>query len=1176
MGKRRQDDAAAASVADGFGADGAAGSLRGRGRGGAKRARGGTGAVRGGPSGCRQRKRKGAAASSGTSSKPFVGPLLIRYVSSTPIDKSKLGMCGYCACVEDEENAFPDVKMPGEPIAKFMHGCSYHFRGYCRGQWHLDHQWTQMCAQANEDDQLAEAFEATCEISDGKAFASAGPHDVSLKHDTGFTVYSDCVLITEQQYKKDIAPEGADQLVPSDAGERITELKNEHRSEKLSGVLVADPSQPYVKVRKWSSTYGSHSEWALQASEFCRDQQASGMADAIDKYTRELLPTALRGHVAAPTIAEVRKRAIGAARAKGLLARGPSTPHRPGDGDLGAETPLSGQGLGPRAICDIASSPAAASGLDGESASGAPFASPAIPMPARAHDAAGAVHDDLADEKSVVSAATMPLRRGKSSMDVGLDDPDKARFKELEANIDICRILNKGQHHGIGDKIYALARFNPGNNSNVQASKTRLTGLIETCTTLGGDAVDTMSREIRLNLLDQLKHRNIDGALNFKMKLVAAAVREATSITDKVNICIPWSVTDVSFEEQFLVKEPTFALVGIQPDKAAKVSREFIINKIVLPLTTKREADVDEVLEMCDAFSEHVGSDKLRDAVPVELKAVAQELYVFSESLKVLLDASPSSIMDCPCRVEARAFLREEGGEEDWRNVVFTFGTGLKGCLAEYSRACHSDIKHGKAVKEFTELLGRSDITIDNFVVVFDGLGEWGNQLRTGGANALLKAMSESLESWVKKLSSSDSSSYADQPAPDALRSMESRFQEFIGKAVDFRGVSSAHLKQHRELAAELRRYSGSVASAAQEDALATACRALAPENEESISAVRAARQQCVGMKFARASTVASMMACIEICLSRSAALSADTLSIACAVDLVSDEMLKLLGVAWALATDNIEASGGTITSLAAAKVRIDALFQFAKLLKARSTFDQKNGDLVDECAAEAWQELRATAVRFKEAVWKKSEAEATANGSEGAPSDGQDKSPAMEGYVINPEFEAYERQFSAVYGDTAAKLVDFSSTYWDNLACESVAKIKEFIGMAGGLLDLSGQHWSTSAADPNDFDCLQDCYKRVLCKQKGITTKLKHIETSELAKLEGEFKKGQRRAQATLWEARALQSLTKLTPDTAAEVLTTLRDTVHDSRVFCEDDVAKPILDKVSDELAKALNSGT
>eukprot|EP00959_Pyramimonas_sp_CCMP1952_P213633 4469795-Pyramimonas_sp.AAC.1 len=175
-------------------------------------------------------------------------------------------MCGYCACVEDEENAFPDVKMPGEPIAKFMHGCSYHFRGYCRGQWHLDHQWTQMCAQANEDDQLAEAFEATCEISDGKAFASAGPHDVSLKHDTGFTVYSDCVLITEQQYKKDIAPEGADHLVPSDAGERITELKNEHRSEKLSGVLVADPSQPHEKFRKWSSTYGSHSEWALQAS----------------------------------------------------------------------------------------------------------------------------------------------------------------------------------------------------------------------------------------------------------------------------------------------------------------------------------------------------------------------------------------------------------------------------------------------------------------------------------------------------------------------------------------------------------------------------------------------------------------------------------------------------------------------------------------------------------------------------------------------------------------------------------------------------------------------------------------------------------------------------------------------------------------------------------------------
>eukprot|EP00959_Pyramimonas_sp_CCMP1952_P228152 4770575-Pyramimonas_sp.AAC.1 len=83
-----------------------------------------------------------------------------------------------------------------------------------------------------QDPAVKEAFSFSCDVAAGRANHSASCHDVSMRQDTGMTVFSDCILLTDAQYKAHVAPPGASALNPSDAGERLTEVSNEHHGEK--------------------------------------------------------------------------------------------------------------------------------------------------------------------------------------------------------------------------------------------------------------------------------------------------------------------------------------------------------------------------------------------------------------------------------------------------------------------------------------------------------------------------------------------------------------------------------------------------------------------------------------------------------------------------------------------------------------------------------------------------------------------------------------------------------------------------------------------------------------------------------------------------------------------------------------------------------------------------------
>ncbi|CAK0897312.1 unnamed protein product, partial [Prorocentrum cordatum] len=1127
-----------------------------------------------------------------------IGPLLIREKSATPHGKPKVGKRGYCDAVESDARRFPDVKMPGGPIAKFFHGRSYRFKGYVRGQWHSDFTWAALRAKTAQDHDVSAAFETSCEIASGRASAASSPHDVALKTDTGFTVFSDCMIINEQQCKRDFLPKGASALTPTDAGERITSIKNEHHAAEVSGVLVIDPDQPYTKVRKWSSTYGSLSEWSLQASIYCRDGQGASASGAIEKLMRQMLPTTLRGHVGAPTVAEVQQRAVGAAKANGFVAEQPLdvTPHKPDKARAGSVAERL------KALCD--GSPGGG-GLDGAVSATPPGASSgriaalldSSTPPPEGSDMAS----DVGGAETVRSSGTAAgagIRRGRSSakLDAPLDDPDKERLKELEMSISLATLLDKGQGHKFGDNIYALNRFKPRSGGTVGNAHGKLLDVVETCALVGGSAVDTMKRDVRANLLKKLKNAKTSDAYKFKLELVGAAVREATSVSEKVNIIIPWSGSSVTGAHgEFSLFEPLLSEVGLPIRKRAQVCQEFILNHVVLPLTSAERCNFDKLGQLADAIAEHVGTKELRDEVPEDLQPIAQALYTFAESMKALLDPPPGALKRRPARGDVRRFLREEWGGEDWRNVVFTLSDALKECVSECNRAYRTDVKHGETISLYEALLSdTATITPANFEAIFGGLGEWGGQLRKGGATSLVEQIGSSLEQRIQARMATGAEAPQISEDPAKLAAMEIKFTDFTAKAVDFRGIDATCIEKLKDVAVKLRTLAGSLASAAEEKGLLRACASLDFGMPETIAKVRDARQKCIGTKFVKADTVKKLMARI------------DQRTVQCAIWLVKiapeqvvdcpfDDITKVSGLGISLVV-HVEPSAIQRGKLMGDKMRPSGLFQFGKALKALNVYEATADDFDfggGPSAAEAWVELEAAVGVFRETVTPEEVAEQPTEKADDDEAKADNVDQGGECIHVGPRvglFALLSSHVDAMLNICFEKLAAFSDAFWASLMKPANEKLAELGSIAGGDLQGNTKHWAGDMHEKQTLDSTLAHASKTLFRQKGMSAKISKVVTSIKAALHDS--KGtaelhgateareamqkalaceQRRSSSMLWEAKALQILKMdVTDEGLADKLSAVRDAVRDAEEFGETDVSEVILKAVSDRLAQ------
>ncbi|CAK0840904.1 unnamed protein product [Prorocentrum cordatum] len=586
------------------------------GRGGAAAAPTGRGARgRGGGGRSAPPKQKGTAAAEASSSKEStIGPFAVRHVSADTRASNK-GRCGLCNKRVSTENPFPDVKFPGEAVKKVTAGCAFHTLGYVRGQWYLDHGWVQFCGVCGSDQEISEAFDLTCRVAAGRASHAGGSRDVAIEQETGVTVFSDCVLLTDANYKLNVVPKGAEAVTMADAGERITELHNEHRDEKVKCVLIADPDQ--------------------LADKTCRDGQGHSTEQKVEKYMRDVLPTALRGHVTAPTLEDARKRALGAARAKGCMAA-----PRSGSWAEGA-------------------SPAAAEPVVGQQP---PRAEPLAPC-----DGEEGARDRAADARSNADAMSnaggaMSSGGRKKTAAVCDDDAGKHRLQELARDINLRGVLGKGKDsHGFGSRIYALGRSKASVESVTDAQKKLLVD-IDVCNSLGGGAVKTLAATQRDEIPKKIKHVNITNAESFKRKLCELHLEETDGAVDRLALCVPW-VADLD-EAAFSTSTPLFSQIGLATEKLAGFSRGAFVNYVVNGVVEADRVDEANVDALLSAIDDYVGAKELRDAAPGGMRDYAYELFAFSQSMAVLMDPTPTALTFCPIRGDARMFLREELGAE--------------------------------------------------------------------------------------------------------------------------------------------------------------------------------------------------------------------------------------------------------------------------------------------------------------------------------------------------------------------------------------------------------------------------------------------------------------------------------------------------------------------------------
>ncbi|CAK0837159.1 unnamed protein product, partial [Prorocentrum cordatum] len=849
MGRKRAASAAvpaAGGPSGGAGGRGARGGARGRGSGRGKRAK---------------------TASASEREATLVGPLVIRKKTT---DTSGGGVCGRCGATESSDNPFPDVKMPNEQIQKFAHACSYHFCGYVKGKFWMDFNWSSMCAACEQGEELAESFEAACETIDGSREASSLPQAVSTDHQTGIMVFSDCILITEKQCQADIAPTGASALLPSQAGERETTLQNEMKGESVTGILARDPQSPYLKVRRFSTVMGSRVEKALGAEDYCKGGAGIACEDVINRLLREGLPVSLRGHVDIPTVSELKLRAVGAARALGLV--GSDGPHglsqvagggplaiadaivdgTVGDSGLAAQGPRGGQatGSGGAVVAQQPESEACGhvpDGLDGDGAS----------VPRLDVTAEPSVAGNRSDRRGSASAAacqTPPSAKGKTPP---ADAKERDRYQEIVASINMGLLLTKGANRSIGDRIYALKRFKPKSELIESLQRTALAD-IETCTSLGGNALGVMSLDTRVRLLQKIRHVKLDGAGSWMINLCAVATREANDPSIKVDIALPWkSYTGGPEVGDFQPLAPSMAEVGIAADRIIDEGRDFFISNVVLPLTRADVVDTEYMSALVSALLVRVGDQAIREEAG-PCKNLAYEIFVFTEAVRVLLDSLPTALLECTCRSDVRKLLREEFGAT-WRTVVTTFG-------AEWQEVNHvMDIVSGP-----TPI---SDASIQD---VIGNLLEWGAFLRKGAASGMLDSFHEQVVGWIG-VQTAQLEQGGHTPTMDFSKGLNLKLLELISEMPKIRGVDEVAIQKFNKLQSNVEAMGSKFHIHGQAAKLREACSQFDPSDANSVKTITGALNSTMGELFGSQACVAAMGSCAQVCLSHAAAVGADS-----------------------------------------------------------------------------------------------------------------------------------------------------------------------------------------------------------------------------------------------------------------------------------------------------------
>ena len=322
----------------------------------------------------------------------------------------------------------------------------------------------------------------------------------------------------------------------------------------------------------------------------------------------------------------------------------------------------------------------------------------------------------------------------------------------------------------------------------------------------------------------------------------------------------------VPLKGEFSMFHPRFSAAGVPDSEVVEMGRTFFINNVVLPYTTQDKLHSSWMMDLIDQILLRVKSEAVREEAGI-CKDLAKEIYVYAESLRILMDPSPSALVKCDIRSDVRKFLREEAGPE-WRVVVTTFGSEWKACLEEYNRSYHTDVKYGEKVSSVEQMLGNANkpLTIEDISSVIANLKEWGPSLRQGAAKHIMIQFRSNLEDFVKNSMLAVDIEHKALPDIEAVAEFNLEFLELMSLIPKLRAISENTVQTFNKIYADLEKFQEKVYMKGKSDKLVEACSVYDPKCDETVQKVALALTDSQGAQFGSVEVVAKLIGCARTC----------------------------------------------------------------------------------------------------------------------------------------------------------------------------------------------------------------------------------------------------------------------------------------------------------------------
>ncbi len=194
------------------------------------------------------------------------------------------------------------------------------------------------------------------------------------------------------------------------------------------------------------------------------------------------------------------------------------------------------------------------------------------------------------------------------------------------------------------------------------------------------------------------------------------------------------------------------------------------------------------------------------------------------------------------------------------------------------------------------------------------------------------------------------------------------------------------------------------------------------------------------------------------------------------------------------------------------------------------------------------------------------------------------------------PFVSSFSNQIENVLFVALGRFKQFSEFVWEAQSLTISMAIDDLSRVKGGMMDSSsGQRWwAPHRRELTSFDEVVELAARTIFKQKGISNKLRALETDietgpsglksvadehakkrELEELSAQAAEAIKHSRATLFEAKMLQTIRRASSAMAIkDQLDLLRDELHDSPHFGESDINEHIIKKFEAMMAEAISS--